>query len=197
MNHQQYETKHSRELKIKNHIFEVALTIMKEVGYDNLTVRKICEVAEISTGKFYSLFKSKEDLLGFYYVKALESFDDIIKDNSTDMDIEEQLITFYINLTNSTASLGLDFCRNYFNPKNKELNTTIFHNKIIETTNSYLENAIKNGLVISNGRTPSEVSNDLCVITKGVFFDWSANEGRYDMSKFMDELLRRCLKGIL
>jgi AcrR family transcriptional regulator len=197
MNHQQYETKQSRELKIKNHIFEVALTIMKEIGYDNLTVRKICEVADISTGKFYSLFKSKEDLLGFYYVKALESFDDIIKDNSTDMAIEEQLITFYINLTNSTASLGLDFCRNYFNPKNEELNTTIFHNKVIETTNSYLENAIKNGLVISNGRTPSEVSNDLCVITKGVFFDWSANEGRYDMSKFMDGLLRRCLKGIL
>lgn len=197
MNHQQYETKQSRELKIKNHIFEVALTIMKEIGYDNLTVRKICEVADISTGKFYSLFKSKEDLLGFYYVKALESFDDIIKDNSTDMDIEEQLITFYINLTNSTASLGLDFCRNYFNPKNEELNTTIFHNKVIETTNSYLEKAIKNGLVISNGRTPYEVSNDLCVITKGIFFDWSANEGRYDISKFIDGLLRRCLKGIL
>jgi hypothetical protein len=77
------------------------------------------------------------------------------------------------------------------------MNNTIFHNKVIETTNSYLENAIKNGFVISNGRTPYEVSNDLCVITKGVFFDWSANEGRYDISKFIDELLRRCLKGIL
>ncbi|MBU3178493.1 hypothetical protein KPL47_19420 [Clostridium estertheticum] len=40
MNHQQYETKQSRDLKIKNHIFEVALTIMKEIGYNNLAVRK-------------------------------------------------------------------------------------------------------------------------------------------------------------
>lgn len=44
---------------------------MKEVGYDNLTVRKICEVAEILTGKFYSFFKSKEDLLCFYYTKGV------------------------------------------------------------------------------------------------------------------------------
>lgn len=197
MNYPQYETKSSRDLKIKNHIFEVALTIMKEVGYDNLTVRKICEVAEISTGKFYSLFKSKENLLYFYYVKALESFDNIVKENLTDTDIEEQLIIFYINLCNFTAELGLDFCRNFFNPKNEEMNNTVFHNKIIETTNSYLENAIKNDFVISNGRTPYEVSNDLCVITKGVFFDWSADGGSYNMSEFMDGLLHRCLKGIL
>jgi len=77
------------------------------------------------------------------------------------------------------------------------MNNTIFHDKVIETTNSYLENAIKNGLVISNGRTAYEVSNDLCVISKGIFFDWSANEGRYDISKYIDGLLRRCLKGIL
>ncbi|AIF52925.1 TetR/AcrR family transcriptional regulator [Pelosinus sp. UFO1] len=196
MNHPQYETKHSRDLKIKNHIFEVALTIMKEIGYENLTIRKICEVADISTGKFYSHFKSKEDLLDFYYVKTQESIGDIVKENLEGMDIEEQLITFYISLCKFTTDLGLDFCRNFFNPKNKEVNAT-FHNKVIETTNLYLENAIKNGLVISNGRTPYEVSMDLCVITKGVFFDWSANEGSYDMSEFMDGLLRRCLKGVL
>ena len=106
-------------------------------------------------------------------------------------------VIFYINLCNSTASLGVDFCRNYFNPKNEEMNNTIFHDKVKETTNSYLENAIKTGLVISNGRTAYEVSNDLCVISKGIFFDWSANEGRYDISKYIDGLLRRCLKGIL
>jgi AcrR family transcriptional regulator len=197
MNHPQYETKESKNLKIKNHIFEVALSLMKELGYDNLTIRKICEIADVSIGMFYRQFSSKEDLLSFYYVKAQESFDDIIKETLTDMTTEEQLISFYSWLCKFTQELGLDFCKNFFNSKNKTMNTTLFSNRLIEITNNILEDAIQNGFTISNGRTPYDVSKDLCVLVKGAIFDWSAHEGNYDMTEFTVGLIRRSLKGIL
>lgn len=197
MNHPQYETKESKNLKIKNHIFEVALSLMKEIGYDNLTIRKICKMANVSIGMFYRHFKSKEDLLSFYYVKAQKSFDDVIKNTLTDMTIEEQLISFYAWLCKFTEELGLDFCRNFFNSKNEVMNTDLFKNKVIEITNIILEDAVKNGFTISNGRTPYDVSKDLCVLVKGAIFDWSAHEGSYDMTEFTVGLIRRCLKGIL
>ncbi|MDO5519778.1 MAG: hypothetical protein Q4G58_04720 [bacterium] len=66
---------------------------------------------------------------------------------------------------------------------------------MIKTITSYLECATANGFIISNGRTSNEVVNDLCTIIKGVFFDWSSKDGNYDINKYMNELLKRCIKG--
>ncbi len=191
------ETKEMKNKKMKQHIFDVALNLMNEVGFENITIRMICLEADISTGMFYQHFSNKEDLLAYYYDEAQEKFDAVINDKLRGKEIRELLIEFYAWLFEFTAGLGVDFCRNFFSSKNKAMNTNLFHNRIIDITNRAMEDAISKGYHLSPGRTPYQVSKYLCVMAKGVIFDWSAHEGSYDMAEFGRNLITLTIDGLL
>lgn len=197
MNFENFETKEQKNRKLKEHIFNVALSMMKQIGYDNITIRMICTEAGISTGMFYKHFNSKEKILAFYYDKAQEDFDTIINEQLSHLPIKEQLVQFYVWICKFTADLGVDFCRNFFHSKNELMNTNLFNNKLIEITNKCINEAINNGFELSSGRTPYAISKDLCVMVKGIIFDWSAHEGSYDMAEFCEQLLSRCIDGLM
>lgn len=191
------ETKQMKNKKLKEHIFNVALELMQEIGFDSLTIRMICREAGISTGMFYQHFTNKENLLAYYYDKAQGDFDDIVNNRLAGLPIKEMLIEFYVWLFEFTSALGVDFCRNFFNSKNEVMNTNLFHNRIMDITNRAMEDAIAGGYSLSPGRTPYQVSKNLCVIAKGIIFDWSAHEGSYDMAEFGKELLTSVMDGLL
>ena len=129
------ETKEMRNKKLKQQIFDVALQMMKEVGFENITLRMICQEANISTGMFYQHFENKEDLLSFYYDEAQEEFNSVGKQRLEGLDIKNQLIEFYVWLFEFTSNLGVDFCRNFFSSKNK---------KAVRNHNLYLTKKVLN-----------------------------------------------------
>ena len=197
MNTMNIETKEIKNKKLKQRIFDVALGLMNEIGFENVTIRMICQGADISTVMFYQHFSNKEDLLAYYYDEAQEKFDAVINNKLADKDIREQLIEFYVWLFEFTSELGVDFCRNFFNSKNKAMNTNLFHNRIMDITNRAMEDAIAKGFTLSSGRTPYQVSKYLCVMAKGVIFDWSAHEGSYNMAEFGRNLITLTIDGLL
>ena len=52
--------------KTKEQIFQAAKRILQRNGYENLSIKNICEEAGVSNGSFYHHFKTKEDLLSYY-----------------------------------------------------------------------------------------------------------------------------------
>lgn len=44
-------------------IVEAATLLMRRHGFDNTSIRQICETAHVSTGSFYHLFKSKDEIV--------------------------------------------------------------------------------------------------------------------------------------
>ncbi len=191
------ETKEMKNKKMKQHIFDVALSMMKEIGFENITLRMICQEANVSTGMFYQHFANKDDLLTYYYDEAQDKFEEVINSKLKDLEIKEQLIEFYVWIFEFTSEFGVDFCRNFFNSKNKAMNTNLFHNRIMEITNRAMEDAIAKGYQLSPGRTPYQVSKYLCVMAKGVIFDWSAHEGSYNMAEFGRRLITLTIDGLL
>ena len=54
----------SQETKAK--IFCAAKHILEKKGYEQLSIKNICEEAGVSNGSFYHHFKTKDDLLSYY-----------------------------------------------------------------------------------------------------------------------------------
>lgn len=54
----------SKETKAK--IFRAAKHILQKQGYEQLSIKNICEEAGVSNGSFYHHFKTKDDLLSYY-----------------------------------------------------------------------------------------------------------------------------------
>mgnify|MGYP002587264210 CR=1 FL=1 len=58
------QQKKSKETKAR--IFHAAKTILQKQGYDQLSIKNICDEAGVSNGSFYHHFKTKDDLLSYY-----------------------------------------------------------------------------------------------------------------------------------
>ena len=197
MDYSKYETRDMKNKRIKEKIFDVSLALMKQIGFDNITIRMICTEAGISTGMFYQHFSSKEEILSFYYDKAQGDYDEMMNQRLAELPVREKLVRFYVWICEYTADFGVDFCRNFFNSKNERMNTNLFQNRLMDMTTRCMEDAMTEGFTLSPGRTPYQVSKDLCVIVKGVIFDWSAHEGSYSMPEYAEKLLTRCMGGLL
>lgn len=57
------QQKKSKETKAR--IFHAAKTILQKQGYDQLSIKNICDEAGVSNGSFYHHFKTKDD---FYLI---------------------------------------------------------------------------------------------------------------------------------
>ena len=57
----------------ERNILQAALTLMRERGFDKVSIRDICKQAGITTGAFYHHFPSKESLLN----KGFAPLDDL------------------------------------------------------------------------------------------------------------------------
>lgn len=192
-----YETKRTRNQKIKENIFTIAMKLMKKVGYEKLTISDICDAAEISTGMFYRHFESKDELLVHYYTKAQEVFVNEVKANLDDKDMKSLLIKYYRWYAEYTANSGVDFCRNYFTTRNHALNTHEYSNHVLEFSIECLRRAVAEGFKIPKGRTLESLGRDLCVIAKGAIFDWCVHEGEYSLPDYVEDLMGRAIDGVL
>lgn len=56
-----------KKLTTKEILIECAITLFKEYGYDNITIKRICEEANITKTTFYYHYKSKEELISDYF----------------------------------------------------------------------------------------------------------------------------------
>lgn len=146
---------------------------------------------------FYRLFGSKEGVLNYYYERMKIRFDQEVRPELENLPVKDQLLRYHVWLCQFTADLGADFTKHFISPTNDIMNTEIFANQVRKITEYYLENAIADGFQLSPGRTPYMVSKDLCIIAKGCMFDWSAQDGDYDLPEFISKLLNRILEDLL
>ena len=113
----------SRETKEK--IFQAAKRILQKKGYEELSIKNICEEAGVSNGSFYHHFKTKDDLLSYYIEDQPSINPDLLE---TPKDIEEAkrgIIRVYMNYVKYCRELGVEFMSGYYDTKNQALNAAV------------------------------------------------------------------------
>lgn len=189
--------KYQNENSEQTRIFNVAISLMEEIGYEDLSIRQICNKAGISIGKFYTYFKTKQDLLSHYYEEEEKALRKEGSNKFDNMDVKDQIVEFYHWHLTYTASFGVEFVMNYFDPHNESMAVSTRNNYIMDTTDHFLENAILKGYKIPNGKTIHQLSMEFCMITKGVILTWSAEHGSFSLPDVAANLLRDSLNGLL
>ena len=105
--------------KTRDLIFQTAVRILKEEGYDKVTVRRICKESNTSNGSFYHFFKNKDELMAYYYTRSADDFLAGQEETMKNADLYHQMLICYRWYIRYTADFGLDFCINFFNSNNR------------------------------------------------------------------------------
>lgn len=181
----------------KERIFQAAKRILQKSGYEELSIKNICEEAGVSNGSFYHHFKTKDDLLS-YYIEDQPSIDpDRLELPKNKEDAKETIIHVYLNYVKYCKELGVEFMAGYYTPHNQALNPTIRTERPypIVTVQHYLERAWEANAIQLNLKI-EEITTDIRMIVIGNVFEWSMRNGDADFEGNMRRSLSHYLDSI-
>ena len=174
-------------------VIAAAIALIEEHGADSITVRNVCERADVATGTFYYHFKNKDDLL-IHFVRGT-SFSEI--ELTTPLsDIAGRITELYLHLIRKYTALGVKFMRSFYTPGNQALHDYMGETdgKFAEETvmarcEAELEAAQRTGILKENTDT-HKASADICTIAKGCIFEWCLSGGEIAAEAMVGRILR-------
>lgn len=184
----------SRETKSK--IFLAAKTILQKHGYEQLSIKNICEEAGVSNGSFYHHFKTKDDLLSYYIEEQPSINPDLLDLPANASEAKNTIIYVYLNYVDYCMELGVEFMSNYYTPKNQSLNPLIRTERPypIVTVQNYLQKCLDAGLFSFN-HSLEEITTDIRMIVIGNVFEWCLKNGETDFRGNMQRSFEIYLNG--
>ena len=185
----------SKETKAK--IFRAAKHILQTQGYEQLSIKNICEEAGVSNGSFYHHFKTKDDLLSYYIEEQPSINPDLLDMPQNAAEAKAAIIQVYLNYVHYCQELGVEFMSNYYTPKNQSLNPLIRTERPypIVTVHNYLQKAI-DADIIKPDLDLEDITTDIRMIVIGNVFEWCLKSGEADFEGNMRRTLRIYLDGL-
>ena len=186
----------SRETKEK--IFQAAKRIIQKKGYEELSIKNICEEAGVSNGSFYHHFKTKDDLLSYYIEDQPQIDPNLLELPDSVAGVREGIIQVYMNYVRYCQELGVEFMAEYYDTKNQALNASIRTERPypIVTVQTYVEKAVEAGIVRLNEEI-DEFTTDIRMIVIGNVFEWCIKHGQADFEGNMSRSLGKYLDAVL
>ena len=195
--HTELSKQQLKSKETKERIFQAAKQIIQKSGYENLSIKNICEQAGVSNGSFYHHFKTKDDLLSYYIENQPSVHPNLFEMPDSPEAIKETIIQVYINYASYCRELGVDFIAGYYNPRNQALNPSIRTERPypIVTVQNYLEKIEQSGAFTMKLSIP-EILTDIRMIVIGNAFEWALHHGDADFEKNIQRSLNQYLDGL-
>ena len=181
LSRQQRKSQETREK-----IFRAAKKILQKKGYEELSIKNICEEAGVSNGSFYHHFKTKDDLLSYYIEEQPTINPDLLEIPENAGGVEQGIIQVYMNYVKYCRELGVEFMSGYYDTKNQALNAAI------RTERPYpIVTVVKLNVSIE------EFTTDIRMIVIGNVFEWCLRNGEADFEGNMSRSLGKYLESTL
>jgi AcrR family transcriptional regulator len=194
---EQFEVSNGRAAKsrqTKQHIFEAAEELLKKGGYEQLSVRNICSLANVSNGSFYHYFRSKDDMLAEFLMQNHETRND---EQDETLPLLEYIVAKYMHHVDDCFRMGIEFTANYYNPKNQSFNvyTRRPGDYPIDLYGPKIAEAQGQGLITSSIPV-FNILEDIRSIVIGNVFIWCSSGGLFDLKGNLERMLRQYLTTI-
>lgn len=187
----------------KNKVFETAVKLIKEKGYDNVTISEICKKAGVAKGTFYVHYKSKEDIVKESYYSdmsqfVLEQYKNLILQDKN-MGIKNKIEKFLISELMFTNHVGYILtCRAYVTNLSECISSVSKHferRKFAEELKQLIIEGL-NEEVFETNQTEEEIFLYLESFVRGLMASWCFSNGEFDIVKKGEKYIAETLKRL-
>lgn len=163
-------------------IFDKAMALMSEKGFQGTTVRDICAEANIPIGTFYNCYKSKIDILKSIYEDGDKYIHDAVENEFRGKGAIDKMHIFAYHYAQLNVRTGIDVMRVLFYPNNE----WFAHNRPMQVM---LQDIIEEGKAKGELRADivtADVVDYVFDIFRGVCYNWCIHEADFDITKRME-----------
>ena len=163
-------------------IFDKAMQLMSEKGFQGTTVRDICAEANIPIGTFYNCYKSKIDILKSIYEQGDKYIHDAVEAEFEGKTSVEKLHIFAYHYAQLNVHTGIDVMRVLFHPTNE----WFAHARPMQYL---IYDVIEEGK--KAGELKTEIKSKQIVeyifdIFRGVCYNWCIHGADFDITRRME-----------
>ncbi len=158
-------------------IFDAAMKLMSEKGFQGTTIRDICATAGIPIGTFYNCYRSKVDILKRIYDDGDAYMQTVIHQEGQGSGALECLRSFALRYAQLNERTGLDVLRVLFYPSNAWFS-------IDRPMQSFARRIVDDGQrcgVIRTDISAESVVDILFDMLRGVCYNWCVCDGGFDL----------------
>jgi len=164
----------------KRRIFDCALKLLMERGYENITIRDIVTAANVSIGSFYHYYSSKLDVFFETYSIADSYFETLVSSEIEGRSFQEKFRLFFRHYAIYASSVtGLALTKLLYTSDNKCFDrgsSAGMHRVLIEL----LEEGIRDGY-IAGVSSAEELAQFYLIAIRGLVYNWCTADGSYDL----------------
>lgn len=182
-------------IKTKQNIMENALPLIRENGFDNVSVEDICSAAGVAKGTFYHYFSSKEKIFGEtgIMMKGIDA-ENLLQDEQ--MPSIDKIFCLIHAYTELAKSQGIDITRQLFK--------SFLDGNDIYTEETSGTQMLKD--IIIDGHEKKEINPNLTVdevvdlvfaFTSGLILYWLNSDDAYDLTVKANNLFEKWLRHTL
>lgn len=188
-------------LETRQLIFNTAMDLFAEKGYDSVTVDDICEKAGVAKGTFYNHFKSKDQVILEEFLKIDTYYQEILDK------LQKKKKKSHIAIMSDFIILTLK----YINEQGIETIKVTYHSQIAPGPGSSQVASSERPLyrivnqIVAGAQEAGEIRTDMSAasitqnlvrFTRGVVYDWCLQDGGFDLVRAGREYLRLVMDGL-
>lgn len=188
----------------KKNIFQTAVRLINEFGYQNISVSQICNEAGIAKGTFYVHYKSKEDIIRESYYLNMEDFlcQRYVKfvQEKPDSTVKQRIIRFLMLEIEFAQSAGYELtCLAYITNLSECIPGPSGHFERRTFTN-ILKQLIDEGMtnqIFDLSLTKNEIFLYLESFVRGLMASWCFSNHSFDIKKEGDKFINQFIESII
>ena len=173
------QTARDRESALKKaKIYQVAISLFKEYGYDNTTMDDICEASGMSKGSIYHFFSKKIDLIHNF-------FEELNKRSIADLEINDKnldnpaavLLNHCIDVASAYEQIGFDLSVQMHDFYKGSAESANFVPNVVKFITAAQEKGTIHGEV-----NAVEIANCIHIAVAGTFRKWILDSAGYSFT---------------
>lgn len=183
--------------RTRQRLFDAAMHLIAEKGYDSVTVEEICQAAQVAKGTFYIYYPTKDDIVAESYYTDMTSYMNVHfaewVEEHPDSSTYEQIRAFaHLEFVFATYT-GVEVCSRAFSINFSECapNTHIHNDR--RPFAQVLRNLVEQApLAVDKDRA----FLDLETVVRGYEASWCFAGGNFDLIEEGDHLFKLTLDGL-
>ena len=186
-------TPYKKSAATRQAIFDAAMALMREKGYQGTTIREICRKAGTAVGSFYSYFDGKSDILRALYANGEDYFSTVVAGDTAGADGAENIRIFFRHYARLNVETGVETLRIMFTPDNEWFGRRKAMQEVLESVITAGQRAGQ----LSSALPAERLVDDLFLYMRGVCYDWCSRGGAYDLEARMMECLELVFPSLI
>ncbi len=182
--------------KVLQDIYNAAVDVLAQDGMDGLSIRKVCHLANISTGTFYKFYPTKMDLIHrlIDYMENYYKNDVVPRLGGNGFDI---LYDISIAFVKRMLRRDLDYAKKFVDFDNNDTITADDFKRLYIGKVFYgaAQKCIDDGLV-KEGYTRDDIVMMVKSICQGCVLNYTNLNGTVDIMNIADKTLKAFIEGI-